>query len=165
MTKSVTSEYYTPKVAWLDIQHILDKTKIYHEPFNNIKEPVSQQSRKDLANIGLTMLNTPPYNPDTDENNFFNDVSIYDILIGNPPFKLKKKIMDHLFTLDKPFILILPSMTLTFNYMKKYKDHLQIIIPKRRFHFHYYKDIKTPAYFDTYYFCYKIDLPQNMIFL
>jgi hypothetical protein len=165
INKSKSNEYYTPKVAWTDIEHLLDKTKIYHEPFNNIHQPLSQQSRKDLANLGFFLLDTPPFNPDTNENSFLDDKSTYDILIGNPPFIIKKKIMDYLYKIDKPFILIMPSQSLTFNYMKKFKEHLQIVVPKKRFHFHYYLDVKSPAYFDTYYFCYKINLPQNMIFL
>ena len=72
-----------------------------------------------------------------------------------------------------PFILILPCSKITTSYMREhFKDKgLQIIIPKKRIHFIKLVDGKVPdkwknaCYFDCFYYCYKINLPRDIIWL
>jgi hypothetical protein len=59
---------------------------------------------------------------------------------------------------------------LSYKYFQElFKDHIQIIIPQRRIRFTHltYKDFKnnyTPPY-ASFYFCYKMNLPKDMIFI
>ena len=77
--KNKSDEYYTPKSAWEDILPYLPKDKTYYEPFNNTNNPQSLKSKEYLIELGLTMVDKDPYDPETDDNNFFNDTkqSIY----------------------------------------------------------------------------------------
>jgi len=93
----------------------------------------------------------------------------YDILISNPPFSIKQKILKILYELDKPFILILPTSIISKLYVKNifgddiYK--IQYIIPNRRLQFEVdgYNQRRTP--FDCIFFCYKINLQRDIIYL
>tara|TARA_R110000751_G_scaffold177800_1_gene284096 strand:+ start:662 stop:1174 length:513 start_codon:yes stop_codon:yes gene_type:complete len=167
ISKNKSNEYYTPKSAWEDIIPYLPKDKVYLEPFNNINEPTSLLSKQYLQELGLNILDTPPYNDKTGENDFFNnDGKDWDICIGNPPFSIKQDIVKKLKELNKPFILILPTSTMNTGYFKNlFGDKLQIVIPKKRINFNYYKDDKKSCCFDCIYFCYNINLEKDLIFL
>jgi hypothetical protein len=67
---------------------------------------------------------------------FFEQVSKwkYDIIVSNPPFSIKKRIMQELFEADRPFILLLPVVTLLANYFfKHYRKKCKLIFPSNRF--------------------------------
>ena len=153
--------YMTPKYAWENIIHLLDKTKTYWEGFYG-----DGISGKYLTELGLTTIHEPI--------DFFNDetLPIYDILISNPPFSQCKQILNRLYELDKPFILILPSSKINTLYFRKWKDrNIQIIIPRKRIHFNKLIDGETPnnykssCNFDTFYYCYKIGLDKDITWL
>jgi hypothetical protein len=94
-----------------------------------------------------------------------------DIIVSNPPFSLVKEILKRLLVLDKPFIMILPSSKINTSYFRDWKNKLQIIIPKKRINFEKKVDGKTPenykssCNFDCFYYCYKMDLPKDIIWL
>jgi hypothetical protein len=79
--------------------------------------------------------------------------------------------MKRLLELDKPFIMILPSSKINTSYFRDWKNKLQIIIPKKRINFEKKVDGKTPenykssCNFDCFYYCYKMDLPKDIIWL
>ena len=80
--------------------------------------------------------------------------------------------MDKLYEIDKPFILIFPSNKINTQYFRKWKDkNLQIIIPRSRIHFEKKINGETPkhwknaCYFDCFYYCYKMNLPNGIMWL
>ena len=91
-----------------------------------------------------------------------------DIIIDNPPFSKKKEILARLKELEKPFILICPSMMLSYKYFQElFKDDIQIIIPSKRINFRHINSEKknySPP-FASFYFCYKMNLEKDMIFI
>ena len=165
--KTKSNEYYTPKNAWSDIIPFLSKDKIYYEPFNNKNEPKSLMSKNYLIELGLTLINKEAYDPSNNTNNFFDDNGEgWDICITNCPFSIKQKVLKKLKDMGKPFILILPTATMNTLYFKDmFSDALQIIIPKKRINFNYYLDNKKSCCFDCIYFCYKMNLKKDLIFI
>ena len=161
--KSYCVLYFTPKSAWENIVDYLPKDKIIYEPFNDVNNPNSLLSSQYLRELGCNVI-SKPYNPETNENDFFTS-DYGDCVISNPPFTLKRKVVNRLYELDKPFILIMPTSTITPQYFNKFKNHLQIIVPKKRINFNYYKNDKKSCSFDTFYYCWKMNLQKDLIFL
>jgi hypothetical protein len=75
--------------------------------------------------------------------------------------------MDRLYELDKPFILIFPSSKINTQYFRKWKNkNLQIIIPRKRIQFiKNGNELHNKCNFDCFYYCYKINLPKDIIWL
>ena len=89
-----------------------------------------------------------------------------EVIVSNPPFSIKGKVLKRLYELDKPFIVILPISTLSQIQFKKYfADKIQIIIPKKRIQFMKGSDQLNRSWFDAIYYCYKCDLEKDIIFL
>ena len=148
----VDDEYMTPKYAFENIQHLIPKDKIIYEPFYG-----DGKSGEYLKELGFDVIHKPI--------DFFeNDLG--DIIISNPPFSLSKEVMNRLYELDKPFILILPSSKINTQYFRKWKDKgIQIIIPKKRIQF-IKNGIQTKGCaFDCFYYCYKINLKNDIMWL
>ena len=103
-----------------------------------------------------------------EDKDFFDYTPEYDILIDNPPFSKKKEVFNRLKELDKPFIIICPSMMLGYKYFQEdFKDHIQIIIPSKRISFSHLTSISknySPP-FASFYFCYKMNLEKDIIFI
>ena len=65
----------------------------------------------------------------------------------------------------------MPSSKINTSYFRDYKNKIQIIIPKKRIHFVKLVDGKVPdkwknaCYFDCFYYCYKINLPRDIIWM
>jgi len=155
-------DYMTPKYAWENITQYIPKDKIIYEAFYG-----DGKSGEYLRELGCKEVIHEMID-------FFDDTTLpeYDILISNSPFSKSKEIMNRLFKLDKPFILILPSSKINTSYMRIFKNsNLQIIIPRKRIHFEKKINGKTPdgwrnaCNFDCFYYCYKINLPNDIIWL
>jgi len=146
-------DWNTPKYAWEDIIEYIPKDKIIWEAFYG-----DGKSGDYMKELGLNVIH--------EEIDFFKEDK-GDIIISNPPFSLYREILDRLFLLDKPFIIILPSSKINTQYFRKWKDKgLKIIIPKKRIDFSKYDNIKrSNCAFDCFYYCYKIDLPSSIIWL
>jgi len=146
-------DWNTPKYAWEDIIEYIPKDKIIWEAFFG-----DGKSGDYMKELGLNVIH--------EEIDFFKEDK-GDIIISNPPFSLYREILDRLFLLDKPFIIILPSSKINTQYFRKWKDKgLKIIIPKKRIDFSKYDNIKrSNCAFDCFYYCYKIDLPSSIIWL
>lgn len=155
-------DYMTPKHAWEDIKKFIpDKYKIIYEPFygdgksgENLREILPE---KDIIHENV---------------DFYEHSKIfrYDMILSNPPFSDAKKIMPQLLELDKPFILLMPSSKINTSYFRAWKDkNIQIIIPRKRIHFIKMKDGEyvesKGANFDCFYYCYKMDLPNDIVWL
>ena len=151
-------DYMTPKYAWENIKQYIPQDKVIWEAFYG-----DGDSGNYLTELGFNVIHEPI--------DFF-DNDLGDIIISNPPFSKSKAIMDRLYDLDKPFILILPSSKLCNSYLRRWKDKgLQIIIPRKRIQFTKKidgvipVDWKKACNFDCFYYCYKMNLETDIIWL
>ncbi len=149
-------DYMTPKYAWENINHLIPKNKVIYEAFYG-----DGKSGKYLEELGHNVIH--------DKIDFFDDSNRpeYDILISNAPFSKSKEIMDKLYEIDKPFILIFPSSKINTQYFRKWKNKgLQIIIPRKRIQFiKNGNELNNKCNFDCFYYCYKIKLKNDIVWL
>lgn len=153
------NEYMTPKYAWENIQQYIPKKKIWEAFYGD------GNSGNYLQELGFDVIHEP--------RDFFTEPpDEWDMIVSNPPFSQSREVMEKLLEYDKPFIMIMPSSKINTNYFRAWKDKgLQIIIPKKRIHFTKLVDGKVPdkwknaCNFDCFYFCYKIDLPKDIVWL
>ncbi len=151
-------DFMTPKFVWEHIKHLIPKDKVIWEAFYG-----DGQSGNNLMELGFNVIHR-------DIDFFENDLG--DIIISNPPFSKSKEILKRLKKLEKPFILILPTQKLNTCYIRDlFMDKLQIIIPRKRIQFIKVVNGKVEekqenrCSFDCYYYCYKMNLPQDIIWL
>lgn len=149
-------DYMTPKYAWDNIKQYIPN-KVIWEPFYG-----DGKSGLHLTELGFNVIHEPI--------DFFeNDLG--DIIVSNPPFSKIKEILDRLKIIDKPFILILPSSKINTSYFRKWKNQIQIIIPPKRIHFEKHingtvpDNWKNACNFDCFYYCYKMNLPKDIVWL
>lgn len=154
-------DYMTPKYAWENIKDYIPKNKIIWEAFYG-----DGDSGKYLKQLGYKVIH---------KNINFFDNNLGDIVVSNCPFSKVKDILTRLKELEKPFIMIMPCSKMNTQYFRKIfcndKDPIQIIIPKTRIHFikvtngAKVKDYKSKCNFDCFYYCWKINLPRDIIWL
>ena len=151
-------DYMTPKYAWDNIKQYIPQDKVIWESFYGDGE-----SGTHLQQLGFNVIHEPV--------DFF-DNDLGDIIVSNPPFSKSKEIMKRLLVLDKPFIIIFPCSKLCTRYFREWKNkNIQIIIPKSRIHFEKKIDGEIPndwrnaCYFDSFYYCYKMNLTNDIIWL
>jgi hypothetical protein len=150
-------DYMTPKSAWEAIISYIPRNLVVWEAFYG-----DGQSGRYLTELGLNVI----HEKDLD---FFQE-NKGDIIISNPPFTLKRQVLERLKTLDKPFILLCPIGMLLTNYFRNlFGEECQFIIPRKRIQFIKIEN-GVPHYdqrcnFDCCYFCYKLNLEKDVIFL
>ena len=154
-------DYMTPKYAWENIKQYIPKDKIIWESFYG-----DGKSGEYLTELGFNVIHN--------DNDFFES-NEGDIIVSNPPFSKSKDVINRLKLLDKPFIIIMPCSKICTSYFrdnfKDSKDPIQIIIPIKRIHFEKHingkipKNWKQQCNFDCFYYCYKINLPRDIIWL
>jgi hypothetical protein len=152
----------TPNHAWKNIEEYIPKDKVIWEAFYG-----DGKSGEYLRELGCKEVIHEPID-------FFEE-NKGEVIISNPPYSKKKEIFTRLKELDKPFIMICPCSMLTTQYIRqlfsKSETPLQIIIPRKRIQFikkingEIPKDFKQQCNFDTFYYCYKMNLPRDMIWL
>jgi hypothetical protein len=160
-TKTFTKhdDYMTPKSAWENISHLIPKDKVIWEAFY-----CDGKSGEYLRELGFDVIH--------EDINFFEE-NRGDIVVSNPPFTKVPEILSRLKSLEKPFIMIMPSSKIHTQYVRKLfcgNDDLQIIIPRKRIQFDKIVDGvissgKKACNFDCFYYCYKIGLPNSIIWL
>jgi len=154
-------DYSTPKSAWENIIDYIPKDKVIWEAFY-----MDGQSGKDMQELGLNVIHEPV--------DFFKN-NLGEIIVSNPPFSIKKKVFTRLCELDKPFIIICPSSCINTQYMRELfsnsENKIQIIIPRRRINFLKKINGVVPenwgnrCNFDCFYYCYKMNLKQDIVWL
>ena len=150
-------DYMTPKDAFQNIEQYIPKDKIIWEAFWG-----DGMSGAYLTELGFNVIH--------DQDDFFVS-NKGDIVVSNPPFSECKEILKRLVELDKPFILILPSSKINTQYVRQlFKDQtlapLQVIIPRKRIQFvKDGNDLQNKCNFDCFYYCWKIGLPRDIIWL
>ena len=159
-TFSKHDDYMTPKHAWEDIKEYIPKNKIIWEAFYG-----DGNSGNYLTELGFDVIH--------EHLDFFTEPpDEWDIIVSNPPFSLSKEVLSKMLDYDKPFIMIMPSSKINTGYFRDWKDKgIQIIIPKKRIHFTKLVDGKIPdnwknaCNFDCFYYCYKIGLEKDIVWL
>jgi hypothetical protein len=145
-------DYMTPKSVWESIKDYIPKNKVIWEAFFG-----DGNSGKYLKELGFNVIH--------EKIDFFKE-NKGDIIVSNPPFSKKIKILQRLKELDKPFILLLPASTLgTKTLQELFSDKIQIIIPKGRISFLKSDKQTKNVWFATFFYCYKCNLPKDLIFL
>ena len=143
----VNDNFKTPIEVWKNIQYLIPEDKQIWCPFYYNGEHT-------LKELGYDIIHN-------DEDFFENNRG--DIIIDNPPFSIKKEILKYCMEIDKPFILIMPMATLNTIYFRMYKNKIQIIIPPKRYNF--MPESKSSATFNCLYFCYKMNLENDITWL
>jgi len=148
----------TPDYAWEDIKQFIPKVKIWEAFYGDGESGIKLQA------MGFDVIH--------EERDFYDEPPEYECIVSNPPFSDTKKIMKRLAELDKPFILIMPSSKINTSYFREnFMDKgIQIIIPRKRIHFKKLVDgipdeSKNACNFDCFYYCYKIGLSRDIVWL
>lgn len=142
---NIHNDYYTPKSAWKNIQHLIPKDKIIYEAFMLNS---NEQSKKYLQELGYNVVGDKTIDFLTND----LDKDSYDIVVSNPPFErirsfkkrktnLKYMCIQKLLDNDKPFIILINSMNLCskwFSELFKDKD-IKIIYPKKKINYDKYE--------------------------
>ena len=146
-------DYMTPRSAWEAIKEYIPKDKIIWEAFYG-----DGKSGRDLTEMGFNVIHEPV--------DFF-DNDLGDCIVSNPPFSLSKEIMNKLYEIDKPFILIFPSSKINTQYFRQWREKgIQIIIPRKRIQFiKNGNELQNKCNFDCFYYCYKMNLPRDIVWL
>ena len=159
-TFSKHDDYMTPKSAWENIKQYIPQDKVIWEAFYGDGE-----SGKDLTELGFNTIH--------EDIDFFNNDK-GNIVVSNPPFTLIPDILIRLKDLDKPFILIMPAGKIFTQYFRKLFSNdtpIQLIIPRKRIQFSKQIDgvidpnQKNACNFDCFYYCYKMNLERDIIWL
>ena len=164
----IHDDYYTPKSAWENIQHLIPADKVVWEAF--LLNSHLSKSVANLKSLNKNVIGDTSWD-------FFDKCNEleYDMIVSNPPFDktIKIPILKKLVELDKPFILIMNSMNIYSNYFndifKNVRKDLQIVIPKGKIHFEMLKDGKCELKKQTSFYCvyvaYKMNIPNDKVYL
>jgi hypothetical protein len=149
-----SDNYITNKIEWERIKDYIPNNKKIWSPFY-----CDGKQKEYFLEMGFDIIHE-------NEDFFLNNKG--DIIIDNPPFSKKKEIFTRLKELDKPFILVCPSMLLSYKYFQElFKDEIQILVPSKRINFKHFNSTKknySPP-FASFYFCYKMNLEKDLIFI
>ena len=115
-------EFNTPLGAWKDIlQYVSPETDLWL-PFYNDGSCTDLLKSLDYKKVFHVNLDFFVYNNPG-------------LIIDNPPWSKKQKIIAHLYEQTRPFALLLPLAVLEYQYIRKFQKHLQIVIPKDKYSF------------------------------
>ena len=152
-------ELYTP----------IEATQMIIEYIPTYVQTIWECTAIDESNITTTLNNngyTVIPSHIKDGKDFFNYTpAAYDIIITNPPYSLKDKFLEHAFSLNKPFMFLLPLTALEGQKRNKLfnKHGIQLLIPNKRFNFK--PNSKSGAWFQTSWFCHNCNLPNDLNFI
>ncbi len=146
--------YTTDKKGWENIKSYIPNDKKIWAPFY-----CDGKQKEYFKDMGYDIIH--------EDRDFFSYNPEYDIIIDNPPFSKLRPILERLKELDQPFILIMPSSKINAVWFQNlFKEYLQIIIPTKRISFtHLNPDIPFNFNWGTYYYCYKMNLDKDLIFI
>lgn len=151
-------EYDTPRELWENIKEYLPShDKIVWEPFYS-----NGKSGNILSDLGCSVIQS--------KTDFFEAtdsiIDKVDVIVSNIPFSKKKEILKRLKEIDKPFIIIMPASTIFTSYLREsFGNEMQIIVPHKRMHFEKHGVLLKRTSFDSCYYCYKMNLKNDIVWL
>lgn len=147
-------EQYTPAYAVVPIIKYLPKGKIIWCPFD------TEHSEFVLAfkAAGFIVIHS---HISCGQDFFGYEPENWDLIVSNPPFSIKQKIVQRCLDLGKPFALLLSNLWLNSSApMRLFKEkEMQMLLFNKRIQF----TEKNAAYFGSSYFCFGI-LPKQIVF-
>lgn len=162
MPTKVNEDIIVPKDAWKKIKKYIPNERLYM-PFW-----INGNCGRNLKELGFNVFHQ---NMD-----FWEQVedSFFDIIIGivsrhSTPY-VKQDIIIKLIELDKPFILIMGTKTLNTGWFRTLMTspagkQLQLIFNSKRIKFEDKEGKAIKRSFDTCFYCYKINLIQDILFV
>lgn len=156
-------DFFTREKDWRAISKLIPKDKKIYMPFYS---PYSKCNEL----LGKYISNEIVYQ----DKDFFTYKITDGIVVDNPPFSAKKDVLKKLVDDDVPFMLILPIASMCYKYFRNTfnnKKGLQYVITEDRAGFikcdsnGVLTDSKTAASFDCIWFCYKMNLENDITFL
>lgn len=158
---SKADECLTPYYAVDPILEYVQKDKVIWCPFDK-EWSAFVQSLKQNGNKVI-------YSHKDDGKDFFEyEPDYYDIIISNPPFSCKDKILERLYKLNKPFMMLLPVNSIQGKFRVDLFDKygLELLIFDGRVDFHTRNNMKETTkgnHFGSAFFCKDI-LPDKLVF-
>lgn len=156
-----SDECLTPYYAVEPILEYIPKDKIIWCPFDKEWSAYVQLLQQNGNEVIYTHIE--------DGYDFFEyEPSKYDMIISNPPFSCKDKVLQRCYELNKPFMLLLPANAIQskFRVGLFIKYGLELLIFDTRVDYHTNGNMKNTTkgcHFGSSYFCKDI-LPEKIIF-
>ena len=152
--KKSSDEQYTPAYAVAPIIKYIPGNKIVWCPFD------TEHSEYVLAlkAAGIRVVHSHIL---TGEDFFVYEPEEWDLIVSNPPFSIKQKVVARCLALGKPFALLLSNLWLNSSapvHLFREKE-MQMLLFDKRIQF----TEKNAAYFGSSYFCWKV-LPRQIVF-
>ena len=158
--KKSNDEWYSQPSFWDKVLSYIDKKSVIYEAFYGCGHTYDYFKSKGFSVIGKQGLD------------FFEDeeyIKKCDIVVSNPPFSSKYKIMERLVKKNKPFILILPLHSInTISFRKCFDDDMSkvsVLIPKGRLKYIQNNKVKKSPSFESCYVAYKCIQDKPLIWL
>lgn len=153
------NELYTPYYAVDHIVKYLPKGKIIWLLFD---EEWSSFNKR-LTELGYRVVRSSL----AEGQDFFKyEPEHWDLIVSNPPFSIKDKVLERLYSFNKPFAVLLPLNSLQGKTRYKYfKDGIQILSFDARICYHnkeHMDSVVKGSPFATAYFCRDL-LPKDLI--
>lgn len=162
-----SDEWLTPRYAVEPVVKYL-KAKVIKNilcPFDKVDSWYVRVLKKNGFNVKFSHKETK----DFFEYNIF-DMAEIDCIVSNPPYSCKDDVLEHLYELNTPFMMLLPQNSLQSKRRTKYfiKYGLEYLGFDSRICFYTNNDlskIKVGNHFASGYFCWKVlPYPKNLIF-
>lgn len=146
-------EQYTPQILVEPIIPYLNKSMVIWCPFDT----ETSEYVLTLREHGFTVVHSHI----ADGRDFFKfEPTNYDVIISNPPFSLKIEVLDRLYTLGKPFAMLLGIPILNYQSVCTFflDKKLQLLIVDKKVSFN-----GNTSAFNCSYFCNDL-LPNDLMF-
>ena len=154
----VFDELYTPEYAVKPLLKYVEKEQKIVLPFDTEKSHYYKVFKDNGYDVTCLHL-------ENGQDFFLNMFDEYDIIISNPPFSIKDEILERLYLIDKPFIMLLPIKALSsikrVNLFIKYG--IDLIVFDKRIGFNIQGVQKESSWFASAYFTYKV-LDKQLVF-
>ena len=150
----VNDEVYTPRYAVLPIMEFLDSKQKIVLPFDT-KE---SEFYKVLKEYGFDVT---AQHRDDGQDFFMDFYNAYDIIISNPPYSIKDQVLERLYLIGKPFMMLLPVTTLSSQFRFKLfkRESVELLVFDKRIDYKGHKG----NFFASAYFCWNV-LPEKLVF-
>lgn len=153
------NELYSPYYIIDHIIKYLPKDKIIWTPFDCEWSAFYQRLKEEGYKVVRSSLQ--------DGQDFFEyEPKEWDVIVSNPPFSIKDKVLERLYSFNKPFAILLPLNSLQGKTRYKYfRQGIQILSFDARVSYHDKKHMESVVKgspFATAYFCRDL-LPKDLI--